>query len=84
MWPDLGKPAFYTLGNILRNSISKSNSNTLLVVAGHLVLAAINIHSNLLTANLVNGYNFQGNFFRWTLIIRPAEQGCVGDDRWWR
>ena len=55
MWPDLGKPAFYTLGNILRNYISKSNSNTLLVVAGRLVLAAINIHSNLLTANLVNG-----------------------------
>ena len=55
MWPDLGNPAFYTLGNILRNSISKSNSNTLLVVAGCLVLAAINIHSNLLTANLVNG-----------------------------
>ena len=55
MWPDLGKPAFYTLGNILRNSISKSNSNTLLVVAGHLVLAAINIHSYILTANLVNG-----------------------------
>ena len=56
MWPDLGKPAFYTLGNISRNSISKSNSNTLLVVAGRLVLAAINIlRSNLLTANLING-----------------------------
>ena len=45
MWPDLGKPAFYTLGNTLRNSISKSNSNTLLVVAGRLLFAAINISS---------------------------------------
>ena len=55
MWPDLGKPVFYTLCNTSRNSISKSNSNMLLVVAGRLVLAAINIRSNLLTANLVNG-----------------------------
>ena len=55
MWSDLGKPAFYILGNISRNSITKSNLNTLLVVADRLVLAAINIRSNLLTANLVNG-----------------------------
>ena len=55
----------------------------LLVVAGHLVLAAINIRSNLITATflMVDG-RFSGRFFQVDINIRPAEQGCVWDVGW--